>query len=41
MIPQVFRVNPLLFSVFEENRELLSTLGLELTGAGDCAVVRR
>lgn len=41
LIPQVFRVNPLLFSVFEENRELLSTLGLELTGAGDCAVAVR
>ncbi len=41
LIPQVFRVSPLLFSVFEENRELLSTLGLELTGAGDCAVAVR
>lgn len=41
LIPQVFRVNPLLFSVFEENRELFSTLGLELTGAGDCAVAVR
>ena len=41
LIPQVFRVSPLLFSVFEEKRELLSTLGLELTGAGDCAVAVR
>lgn len=41
LIPQVFRVSPILFSVFEEKRELLSMLGLELTGAGDCAVAVR
>ena len=41
LIPQVFRVSAVQFSVFEEYREMLSGLGLEVTSAGEGALAVR